>query len=152
VEVAGVLRPGQDEAVDLYALFTDKVLAVTEGTKVAAEISVSYKVEGRTYENREVQTLTLWGRNAMTWDDNRKAAAYVTAKDPEVLDFARSVTSYIRSKENRSIPENLQAVIALHEALDLYGMNYTPNPKTPYAEVSKHKDVFDFLQFPRETF
>ena len=152
VAVPGTLEPGETKIVDLYALFTDKVLSVTEGTKVAAEMSVTYKVEGQTYENKRVETLTLWGRNAMTWDDNRKAAAYVTAKDPGVLNFARSVSSYIRSKENRSICDNLQAAIALHEAIDLYGMNYTPNPKTPYAEVSKQKDVIDFLQFPRETF
>ena len=151
VSICNILAPGATKTADLYALFTDKVLGVTEGTKVAAEISVSYKVEGQTYENKRVETLTLWGRNAMTWDDNRKAAAYVTAKDPGVLNFARSVTSYIRSKENRSICDNLQAAIALHEAIDLYGMNYTPNPRTPYAEVSKQKDVVDFLQFPRET-
>jgi tetratricopeptide (TPR) repeat protein len=152
VAIPGRLEPGQSRTVDLYALFTYKVLSVTEGTKVAAEISVTYKVEGQTYENKSIETLTLWGRNAMTWDDNRKAAAYVTAKDPGVLNFARSVSSYIRSKENRSICDNLQTAIAFHEALDLYGMNYTPNPKTPYENVSKQKDVIDFLQFPRETF
>jgi tetratricopeptide (TPR) repeat protein len=152
VAVPGTLAPGESRNVELYALFTDKVLSVTEGTKVAAEVSISYKVEGKGYESRRVETLTLWGRNAMTWDDNRKAAAYVTAKDPGVLNFARSVTSYIRGKENRSVNDNLQAAIALHEAIDLYGMNYTPNPKTPYAEVSKQKDAIDFLQFPRETF
>ncbi len=152
VSVTGTLGPGESENVDLYALFTDKVLGITEGTKVAAEITVSYVVEGQTYENKKIETLSLMGRNAMTWDDNRKAAAYVTAKDPGVLNFARSVSSYIRSKENRSICDNLQAAIAFHEALDLYGMNYTPNPKTPYEQVSEHKDVVDFLQFPRETF
>jgi tetratricopeptide (TPR) repeat protein len=152
VSVPGTLAPGKSEDVDLYALFTDKVLGITEGTKVAAEITVSYVVEGQKYENSKIETLSLMGRNAMTWDDNRKAAAYVTSKDPGVLSFARSVSSYIRSRENRSIAENLQTAIAFHEALDLYGMNYTPNPKTPYEEVSKHKDVIDFLQFPRETF
>ncbi len=152
IAVEGALRPGESRSVDLYALFTDKVLSVTEGTKVATQISVSYRVEGQTYENRRVETLTLWGRNAMTWDDNRKAAAYVTAKDPGVLNFARSVTSYIRGRESRAICDNLQAAIALHEALDLFGMNYSPNPRTPYAEASKQKDAIDFLQFPRETF
>jgi tetratricopeptide (TPR) repeat protein len=152
VQVPGVLAPGETKTVDLFALFTDKVLSVTEGTKVAAEVTVSYKVDGQPYEDRKIETLTLWGRNAMTWDDNRKAAAYVTSKDPGVLNFARSVSSYIRSKENRSICDNLQAAIAFHEALDLYGLNYTPNPKTPYSEASKQKDVVDFLQFPRETF
>jgi tetratricopeptide (TPR) repeat protein len=152
VEVSGVLSPAQERSIDLYALFTDKVLSVTEGTKVAAEIIVSYKVDGQQYEDRKIETLVVWGRNAMTWDDNRKAAAYVTSKDPGVLNFARSVSSYIRGKENRSICDNLQAAIAFHQALDLYGLNYTPNPKTPYEQVSQQKDVIDFLQFPRETF
>jgi tetratricopeptide (TPR) repeat protein len=152
VEVPGPLSPGESKSINLYALFTDKVLSVTEGTKVAAEVTLSYKVDGQPYEDRRIETLTLWGRNAMTWDDNRKAAAYVTAKEPQVLNFARSVSSYVRSKESRSISDNLQAAIALHEALDLYGLNYTPNPVTPYSEASKQKDVIDFLQFPRETF
>jgi tetratricopeptide (TPR) repeat protein len=152
VSVPGILQPGETRKIDLYALFTDKVLGITEGTKVAAEVTVSYSVEGQGYENKRIETMSLLGRNAMTWDDNRKAAAYVTAKEPQVLNFARSVTSYVHSKENRSISDNLQAVIALHEALDLYGLNYTPNPVTPYSEASKQKDVVDFLQFPRETF
>ena len=67
----------------------------------------------------------------MTWDDNRKAAAYVTSKDPGVLNFARSVSSYIRSKENRSICDNLQAAIAFHEALDLYGHELHPQSQDP---------------------
>ena len=152
VAICDRLAPGESRTADLYALFTDKVLAVTEGTKVAAEITVSYKVEGQSYENHRVETLSVLGRNAMTWDDNAKAAAFVTAKEPQVLNFARSVTSYVRAKENRAICDNLQAAIALHEALDLYGMNYTPNPVTPYSEASRQKDVIDFLQFPRETF
>jgi tetratricopeptide (TPR) repeat protein len=152
VTVPGTLEPGTSRSIDIYALFNDTVLSVTEGTKVAAEVTVSCKVEGQSYACTHVETLTLWGRNAMTWDDNRKAAAYVTSKDPGVLSFARNVTSYVRGRESRSICDNLQAAIALHEAIDLYGINYSPNPKTPYAEVSKETDVIDFLQFPTETF
>ena len=152
VAVEGALRPGESRSVDLYALFTDKVLSVTEGTKVASEITISYKVEGQSYENRRVETLTLWGRNAMTWDDNRKAAAYVTAKDPGVLNFARSVTSYIRGKENRLSATTCRLPLPCMQRSTSIGMNYSPNPRTSYAEASKQKDVIDFLQFPRETF
>ena len=87
----------------------------------------------------------------MTWDDNRKAAAFVTSKDPGVLNFARGVKLH-HSKEGRSICDNLQSAIAFHEALNLYGLDDTPNPKTPYKQVSKQKDAVDFLQFPKETF
>jgi tetratricopeptide (TPR) repeat protein len=151
VALPGALGPGAVEKVELYALFNDKVLGITEGTKAAAELTVEYQVEGRGYQDRQVETLSLMGRNAMTWDDNRKAAAYVTAKEPQVLDFARNITSYVHSKETRSIADSLQSAVALHEALDLYGVNYTPNPVTPYSEASRDKAAVDFLQFPRET-
>jgi hypothetical protein len=93
VKVPGTLAPGASKQIELFALFTDRLLSITEGTKVATEITVSYKVDGQTYRDRKIETLTLWGRNAMTWDDNRKAAAYVTSKDPGVLNFARGVSS-----------------------------------------------------------
>ncbi|MGO9411478.1 MAG: hypothetical protein ACLQCB_12100 [Spirochaetia bacterium] len=74
----------------------------------------------------------------MTWDDNRRRL-YVSANDPGVLNFARSVASYVQGKENRSISENLQERIAIHEALDIYGLNYTPNPKTPYSRCPSRR-------------
>ncbi len=94
-------------------------LPVTEGIKVATEITVSCKVDGQPYEDKRIETLTLWGRNAMTWDDNRKAAAYVTSKDPGVLNFARSVSSSIHGKENRSICDNLFHVVAISGESDM---------------------------------
>ena len=84
-EVPGTLAPGASEKIDLYALFIDKMLNSTEGTKVAAEISVAYTVDGHVYEDKRVEALSILGRNAITWDDNRKAAVCVNAKDPNVL-------------------------------------------------------------------
>ena len=143
-----------DSSADLgiLALFTDSILNVTEGTKAAASLTISYDSAGKTYEEKKIEAVNFLGRNAMTWDDNRKAAAFVTAKDPAVLQFARSVTSKVHEAERRSIDENIQAALALHEALDLYGLDYVPNPITSYSEASAKKDVIDFLQFPRETF
>ena len=152
VDFPDTLAPGDSKTFELFALFTNRVLDITEGTKASAEIGFTYEINGKAQEIRKVETVTFLGRNAMTWTDNRKAAAYVTAKDPNVLTFARSITGYVRAKELRSINGNLQAAIALHEALDLYGLNYVPNPQTPYSVVSQTKDQVDFLQFPRETF
>ena len=152
VDAPASLPPESDEEVGVLALFTDAVLNVTEGTKAAAELVIDYEANGKPIEEKRIETVNILGRNAMTWDDNRKAAAYVTAKDPGVLQFARSVTSHVHNWETRSINSNLQAAIAIHEALDLYGLDYVPNPTTPYSEASKNKDTVDFVQFPRETF
>jgi tetratricopeptide (TPR) repeat protein len=145
------LGPKEKRTVDVFALFNDKVLDLTEGTKIAVEIEVEYSVEGQRYKSQAVRSLSLYGRNAMTWDDTRKAAAFVTAKEPRVLDLARSTSSFVRSRERRGMPTNLVVAMALHEALDLYGVNYATSPTTPYAELSTKGDQVDFLQFPRET-
>jgi hypothetical protein len=150
--LSGDLSSGSSADVPIYALFTDSILNITEGTKSAASMTVSFEANRQSLEVKRVETLEFLGRNAMTWDDDRKAAAYVTTKDPAVLQFARSVTSKIRGGENRSIEDNLQAAIALHEALDLYGLDYVPNPVTPYSQASTRKEMVDFLQFLRQTF
>ena len=77
------MAKGEEIEIPLYALFADDVLEITEGTKINAQIITEY-----TYGNTELaaetsETLELFDRNAMTWDDDRKAAAFVTAKDPE---------------------------------------------------------------------
>ncbi len=152
VSIDGTIEPGSTRTLDLYALFNEKILNITEGSKAAAEVTITYTADGRVYEDKSVRTLSFMGRNAMTWDDNRKAAAFVSAKDPAVLNFSRSVTSFVRSREKRLVNDNLLAAMALHQALALYGLNYSPNPVTSYETASKQLDVVDFLQFPRETF
>ena len=152
VDAPEPLPSESNEQVNVFALFTDAILNVTEETKAAAELVIDYEADGKPIEEKRIETVDILGRNAMTWDDNRKVAAYVTAKDPEVLQFARSVTSHVRGWETRSINSSIQAAIAIHEALDLYGLDYVPNPTTPYSEVSKSKEAVDFVQFPRETF
>jgi tetratricopeptide (TPR) repeat protein len=151
VSLSEPLVPKASRKVDVFALFNDKVLSLTEGTKVALEITVEYVVDGQRYKTTAVKSLSLYGRNAMTWDDTRKAAAFITAKDSGVLDFARGTASYVHFRESRSLPTPLVVAVAIHEALDLYGVNYATSPTTPYAEMSKKVDQVDFLQFPRET-
>jgi tetratricopeptide (TPR) repeat protein len=145
------LQGDEAQQIELNALFTDKVLEITEATKAAVEISLEYSYQGKRYEDKSITTLRVFDRNALTWDDDRKAAAFVTAKDPSVLTFAKNIAGMIKDKGSKAIDNNLLLGMALHEALSLYGMSYIPDPKTPYAEFSKKKDAIDFLQFPRQS-
>ena len=147
-----VLKAGEERNVDLFALFKSSILDVTEGTKVAAEISVTYSLAGKGQTLGRTETIRVYDRNAMTWDDTRKAAAFVTAKDPSVLFFSSNVNAAVKGKINRALDKNLQAAMALHGALRLYGMSYVSSPLTPYAVVSKDSLAVDTLKFPRQTF
>jgi tetratricopeptide (TPR) repeat protein len=149
--VPTALDGAENKPFELYALLTDKVLEVTEGTKVAVEMQMRYRVEGNWYTQAQVETMRLQFRNAMTWDDDRKASAFVTARDPAIMGFAKNVSSAVKGKASKAIDANLLAGLAIHEALRLYGLTYQVDPRTPYVEFHARKQEVDFLQFPRET-
>ncbi|MEW5816631.1 MAG: tetratricopeptide repeat protein [Spirochaetota bacterium] len=145
------LKAGESKDIELYALFTDRVLEITEATKVAAEIQLEYSLNGEVREEKVIETIRIYDRNALTWDDDRKAAAFITAKDPAVLTFAKNVAGMVKGKGSRAVNPNLLSALAIHEALLQYGLTYVVDPKTPYAEFSQQQTVVDFLQFPRQS-
>jgi len=149
--IPGELRRGERKEIEVYALFTEQVLEITEGTKVAADFTVDYNFKGQAKKIEHVETIELEHRNASIWDDDRRAAAFVTAKDPIILKFAKNLAGMVRDNSIQAVDYNMQVAIAVHQALALYGMSYVVDPKTPYAEYVKNKHAIDFLQFPRQT-
>ena len=145
------LEAGARLEVDLYALFSDRILEVTEGTKVPADLEIEYVMEGRQYGEVRVETMRLLDRNAMTWDDDRRAAAFVTAKDPTVLNFSKTISGLVSDKGLKAISTALQTAIAVHEGLRIYGLSYVTDPQTPYVELAQTTNKVDYLQFPRQT-
>jgi TolB-like protein len=150
-KTASVLGPGKETTFDLMVLFNDELLRVTEGTQVAAEITVSYtrKNEVQSYSLNTV--IDVANRNAMTWDDDRKAASFVTARDPSLLAYARTVAGITGSDGKDMINKNIRTAMALFEAFHASGLSYVIDPVTPYTELAG-SDGVDFLLFPVQTF
>lgn len=142
---------GGKEAVELTALFNNKVLEITESTKVQLSITVDSQLAGESYGNELIQNLRVYDRNAMTWENDARAAAFVSLKDPSVLKFSKNVSSYVKDKASKAINKNLLLGMAFFESLRLYGMSYAVDPTTPFVEFSKKKTAVDFLQFPNHT-
>src|SRR6056297_274390 len=145
------LEAGTAATVDLYGLFTEELMEVTEGTKASGRIAVSYVIGEKEKRREYTPAIEFHNRNALTWNDNRKIAAFVTAKDPEVLTFAKNVSGWIQDLQNPAVDENLQKGMALFAALQIYGLHYEVDPATPFAELSATETAVDFLQFPRQT-
>jgi len=145
------MEPGEDISIELYGLFTDDLMEITEGTKASAKISLTYTMDGKSTTVDYTPVLEIYNRNALTWDDDRKIASFVTAKDPEILGFSKNVMSWIKDVKNPAIDENLQKGMAIFEAVKSYGIYYEIDPATPFTELSGQKTAIDFLQFPRQT-
>ena len=150
-ELPEELAKNEEKEIPLYALFNDRVLEITEGSKVATEITLDYLLRGQPRSQVERTTLSLNHRNAAIWDDNRRAAAFVTANDPAVLRLGKSTAGLVRQHGYPVLDLNLRIGIALHQALAEYGMSYVVDRSTPYAEFVEKKYAVDFLQFPRQT-
>jgi tetratricopeptide (TPR) repeat protein len=146
------LKPGQTRELPLFALFNDSILDVTEATKATAQVDASFIEAGERQSQSRTATLRVYDRNAMTWDDDRKAAAFVSGKDPWVMEFSANVVAMTKGSMNPFISKNLQTAIAFHDALRIYGLSYTPSPTNPYSQTSANPAIVDYLRFPRQTF
>jgi hypothetical protein len=145
------IAPGARRDIPLGMIFTDRILGVIEGTSFPAQITIAYSCAGQRRELIEVVTVDIRGRNSLTWEDDRKAALFVSQKDPEVLRFAGATASAIRSSEHQPLSFAFRAAAAVHAALREFGMCYVADPASPYSALVKDRFTVDFLKFPRQT-
>jgi tetratricopeptide (TPR) repeat protein len=144
------LAAGASKDVDLYALFTRGVLDISEATKAQANVSIDYTAGGQAKTEEFVETISFYNRNNMTWDDDRRVAAFVTKNDPAVMLFRAAAVSAVDAGTT-AIDKNIRTAIAVHEALALHGVKYWADPKQSYETTSASKTTVDYLQFPVQT-
>ena len=142
------IEAGKTVDVPLYALFNDSILAVTEATKVNAQITVDYGDNG---EQTRTATVLVYDRNALTWSDDRHAAAFVSNKDPWVQDLTGHILAAVKSDRNPELGRNLQTAIAIHQGLGVYGLGYMISTARPASQEAWNPEVVDTLKFPRQT-
>ncbi len=145
------LKRGESVDVELKALFSNSVMQLTESTRVSANIITEYTYLGERFTSVTPQTLRIYDRNSMMWDDDRKAASFVTAKDSTVLLFAKNTAGIIRDQGNNPINLNFRIAMGIFETLRLYGMNYVVDPQSSYVEAIQNAQYIDYLQFPSQS-
>ena len=127
------------------------VLAITEGRTAAATVEVEYTAgAGRQTISRTVQ-LEFYDRNAITWDDDRKASAFVTARDDQVMLFSGNLHASMYAEFRVGLSRELQLAMLMFDGLAEHGMVYRTDPSSPYADYSHDQLAVDYLQFPRQT-
>ncbi|MCK5672092.1 MAG: tetratricopeptide repeat protein, partial [Spirochaetales bacterium] len=145
------LRTKEVMEIPITALFKNDVLEITEKDSAQSQIIITYSVGGTSLTANRNESLRIYDRNSINWDDDRKAAAFVTAKDPTILKFSRNVTSEIGSLSGSVLNRNLSDGIALFEAIREYGLEYKIDPDSSYEVLSQDESLTDYLQFPVQT-
>ena len=136
--------------VDLVAFFNEQMLDLIEKVDTLGSVTVEYRVLGQKKRKSFPITLGIYGRNSMSWDDDRRAAVFVSSKDPAAMLFSRHVTSNVRNNLRSGVPLNIQYAMGIFEALDEFGINYVIDPNSSYSDNVGSTSI-DFLQFPYQT-
>jgi tetratricopeptide (TPR) repeat protein/sugar lactone lactonase YvrE len=140
------LMPDESVELPLKAVFNNSILTMTEDSAVQALIEASYFEGGQKMTYSHNATVNIYDKHRLSWDERGRFAAFVTPKDPPVLNLARSIVA-----EYRETKDEAQLASALFNALGLYGLTYIQDPSNPYQLSSGNAQTVDYIQFPRET-
>ncbi len=144
------IKKGETASVNLTAFFNESTLKLLERINANSIVILEYKKLGQKKKAEIPVSLSVYHRNAMSWEDDRRAAVFVSPNDEEAKSFAMQTASVVRHHLVEGVNENLQYAAALFEALNLYGMNYVVDPTSAYADNVGSTSV-DFLQFPHQS-
>ena len=140
------LPPGKSRDYTLKAVFNNKILEVTEDTPVQTEIKASYYLNDQLREFTQNHAINIYEKHRMMWITPERFGAFITPKDPVILEFVRSVVTQYGPIDN-----NMLRAATVFNAIGELGLTYLPDPNNPYQITSEKIDFVDYLQYPRET-
>jgi DNA-binding beta-propeller fold protein YncE/tetratricopeptide (TPR) repeat protein len=146
------LEPKQTVEIPLIATLNNKVLEVTEDTPIQAEFSLNYFEDGQARTVSLTKPLRLYSRNAITWDDTRKIANFITYKDDPVKSFKAFVSGDDKNRKAAALNPNIVKALKIWNALGEYGIKFAANPANPFETAHDDPNFpVDYTQYPRET-
>jgi hypothetical protein len=145
------LGRGESISVPLTAFFNESILDLTGNITGNALVQIDYRSLGAGKAASVPLLMPIYHRNAMVWDDDRRAASFVSAKDPLAVLFARYTESVVAERLRPGIPRNIQYALGLFEILNIYGLNYIIDPSSSYLELSESASALDSLNYPYQT-
>jgi len=149
-------------SADVYvtALFNEVMLGLTDNVSAAnGTIQVQYRSLGSRKEAVFPVQMPIFHRNTMSWDDDRRAAAFVSPRDSAARLFARYVENAVDLHQESAggssalskVPINVRYAAAMFEALRLYGMSYVVVPTLSFVNLRADESALDNVTYPYET-
>ena len=140
------ILPGKSEEITLKAVFNNTILNISEDSSVQALIEASYYENGVPVVYGMNSTVKVYDKHRLTWEERGRYAAFITPKDPPIMNFVRSVATQFKD-----IKDEAQLAAVVFDALGVTGLTYLPDPTNPYQISSGKTDTVDYIQYPRDT-
>ena len=136
-------------SANLTAFLNETILNSLMAHKTEGKVIVSYRSLKKKVTFEKVLDFTALNRNAMSWDDDRRAAAFVSSHDGAANKISKFAKSLIIKNPQNDYTANISFARGIFATLKAYGISYVKDPTSPFTS-NETKDV-DFLQFPYQT-
>ncbi len=145
------LGSGESLTIDLFASFNSEVFNTEGVTPLTGEVITTYTYNGKPAEQRQSVGYDLYDKRSMTWDDDRKVAAFITPADTALQNY----TSYIRTtcKDNTLTMYSgvFQSALQVFNGLNVLGVLYQSDPTSPFTSAQGNMLHVDTVSLPRMT-
>lgn len=136
--------------IRLAAVFKESVLLNGEDKKMQAIVSLKYMYDGKEHEMKKNVTFVMHGRNAISWKDKRRMAAFISTSN-ELVDYIKSIEVTFRDATKYGTYKSIQKAAQVYNVLNKLQFTYSPDPNVNYAKAAETSDMLDYVQYPAET-
>ena len=145
------IEAGGSVEVPVYAAFNEKVFQAEGVTPYTGEIIASYDYRSRLVEQRQPVSFDLHDKTALTWDDERKVAAFITPADSALRNYTSYIRQTVKEVNLAGYNNELQEAVNIFNALGVLGCLYQSDPSSPFTSAQSNLDVVDSVSLPRDT-
>jgi len=145
------LGPGESVQVPVLASFNEKVFQAEGITPYTGELIAAYEYKSRLVEQRQTISFDLHDKTALTWDDERKVAAFITPADSALRNYTSHIRQTVKDENLPGYNKQLQEAVNIFNALSVIGCIYQSDPSSPFTSVQNNDEIVDSVSLPRDT-
>ncbi len=145
------LAPGESQSVPITASFDQNVFTLEGVTPLTGEIKVDYTLRTRSASQTIPVSYDLYDKNSLTWDDDRKVAAFITSGDSALSNYISFLRQTTKDVVNPGYSDAVQTGMQVFYGLTEIGCLYQRDPTLSYEDAKGDTLVVDSVNLPRET-
>jgi len=115
-------------------------------------ITLTYRKGRQEKEEITDYQVYVYSRGTIDWNQDRSwVAAFVDPRDPDIGAFSASLAAgWSQYGESRQYSSNISKAMLVYNGLKAYGLQYLPDPNTPFSRAAQTQGAVDNVKYPAE--
>jgi len=145
------LKAGESKQIDIMASYNQDVFSTEGITPLTGEIIADYISRNKAANQRFSISYDLHDKTALSWDDDRKVAAFITPADSALRNYSSYIRQTCKHDVISGLSEALQTGMQVYSALTEIGCLYQVDPTSPFTAAQDNPLIVDSISLPRDT-